>query len=206
MTAPLNPSLTRPVRVPTPGIFAAIFKRALFLLPFALSAGLLWWSLSRLNPVLKRSSELTERTSKIVLQIEEMEQRRQTLLQNRLPERFDEFLNRNVKGQEGLAAWLDGLRLRAVGLGLELQPQFGESQSRQVGDENLTLLPVTLDLRPDPAVEGSDSAYRRILEFTHYLGTHVIRADIVELTVTGQDGQAAHAVINLNLWGLPPKS
>jgi hypothetical protein len=183
-----------------------VLPRLLFVLPFALSAALLWWSLDRIKPVIHESEELTRRTTKLTQQIEEMEARRATITRDRIEERYSAAMGRNFAGQDAVSAWLEELRDRAITLALDFNPRFGDAENQTIASENLTLIPVTLEVKPAAGIQSGRNAYQRIMEFSHFVANHPKRADLLKLNLTGQNGTAARAIFHLNLWGLAPKS
>lgn len=203
MTPPLN---TPPPRPKASDFKRKVLPRLMFVLPFALSATLLWWSLDRIKPVIRESEELTRRTTKLTQQIEEMELRRRGVVKERVEERYSQAMDRNFTGQDAVAAWLEELRDRAITLALDFNPRFGDAEGHSVAAENLTLIPVTIEVKPAAGIQSGRNAYQRIMEFSHFLANHPKRADLLKLNITGRNGTAARAVFNLNLWGIAPKA
>lgn len=203
---PLATATKRPQPGKPPSVFRAIAERILFVLPFAASAALLWWTLQRITPVTKQSQSLSQSTSTLAQQIDQMELRRAQAQKEKLADRYTGALNRYLSGEEALGAWLDELRAHAVTLALEVTPTFGEITTREIADESLSVLPVTLEIHPSASVQSDRSAYQRIIDLTLFVCTHAKRADIRQLSVSGQEGAAAHALVNLNLWGIKPKT
>lgn len=182
-----------------------VLPRLVFVLPFIVSSGLLWWSLDKIKPVIRESEELTTRTTKLTQQIEEMELRQKAKAKENVPSRYATVMDRHFAGQEAVAAWLDELRDKAITLALDFTPRFGDAEHQTVATESLTLIPVMLEVKPATGIKSSRNAYQRLLEFSHFLALHPKRADLLKLTVSGRDGTVAKAVFNLNLWGLAPK-
>lgn len=199
----MNPTPTRPG---SSAFHRNILPRLLFILPFTVSAGLLWWSLDKIKPVIRESQEVTARTTKLTQQIEEMELRQKSQSKDGVPERFAAAIDRHFAGQDAVAAWLEELRDKAITLALDFTPRFGDAESQSVAAENLTLIPVMIEVKPAAGIKSTRNAYQRLLEFSHYLAQHPKRADLQKLTVAGRDGVAARAVFNLNLWAIAPKS
>lgn len=199
-------ALRRPFQSGGSPLARAVFSRLLFVLPFAASAALLWWTLYRITPVTRQSQSLTQRTSTLSQQVEQMELRRSQAEQENLAARYQGTLGQYLDGQEALGAWLSELRAHGVALALEVNPKFGDIITREVADESLSILPVELEIIPAGGIESNRSAYQRIVQLVLFISTHAKRADVIQLNVAGQDGNAVGAVINLNLWGIQPKS
>jgi len=194
--------LTRP---PQTNFQRKVLPRLMFILPFACSTTLLWWSLDRIRPVIRESEELTRRTSKLTQQIEEMELRRKTLESDNIVGRYSAAMERHFATQEAIAGWLDELRDKAITLALDFSPRFGEAENQTVGAENLVLVPVTFEVKPALGIQSQRNAYQRLLEFTHFLASHPKRVDLLRLNLAGRNGTAAKATYNLQLWGIAPK-
>lgn len=182
-----------------------ILPRLVFLLPFACSVTLVWWSLNRIRPVIKESEELTGRTAKLTQQVEDMEMRRRAIEGDNVPSRYSSAMERHFASQDAIAGWLDELRDKAITLALDFTPRFGEAENQVVGVENLVMVPVTIEVKPAVGIQSQRNAFQRLLEFTHHLASHPKRVEISKLNLTGRDGMAARASYNLQLWGIAPK-
>jgi len=187
-------------------VVRAIFGRILFVLPFAASVGLLWWTLYRITPVTRQSQNLTQRTTTLSQQVEQMQLRQNQAEKDQLVSRYQGTLSQYLDGQEALTEWMNELRSRAVTLALEVNPKFGDIITREVADQSLSILPVELEIVPAQGIESDRTTYQRIIELLLYVSSHPKRADVVQLNVSGHDGAASGAVLNLNLWGIQPKS
>lgn len=194
-----------PARPPQTSFQRKVLPRLMFILPFACSATLLWWSLDRIRPVIRESEELTRRTSKLTQQIEEMELRRQAIESENVTGRYSAAMERHFATQEAIAGWLDELRDKAITLALDFNPRFGEAENQTVGAESLVMVPVTFEVKPALGIQSQRNAYQRLLEFTHFLSSHPKRVDIRKLNLAGRNGTAAKATYNLQLWGIAPK-
>jgi hypothetical protein len=203
----MNPPPARPLTRPGHSTFKRkILPRLVFVLPFVVSTGLLWWSLDKIQPVIRESEELTTRTTKLTQQIEEMEMRQKTLSKENVLERYSAVMDRHFAGQDAVVSWLEELRDKAITLALDFNPRFGDAENKSVATESLTLIPVTIEVKPAIGIQASRNAYHRLLEFNHFMANHPKRADLLKLTITGRNGAAAKAVFNLNLWGVAPKT
>jgi hypothetical protein len=180
--------------------------RLLYVLPFAAAAALLWWSVKRLRPVLKETAAVTERVNRVTKHVEEMEAAFARAEQAGVPQRFKEAIDSYVGGEDALRAWLGDLKDKATPLALEVTPQIGEPTIRDVGGQSVTLIPVQLDIRPSKDVASSRSPYQRVVEFCQFVAVHARRADLSEISVSGGDGNVAHAVLTLTLWARPPQT
>lgn len=183
-----------------------VLFRVLYVLPFAAAAGLFWWNLNRLRPLVKETTAVSARMSRIASQIDQMELVRQRMERDQVTERYQETLRRYIDSEDALKDWMAEVREKAVPLALLIKMELGEPEIRILGELTLNVIPVRIEIVPNEDVTSARSTYQRTLEFCQFVASHQRRADVSELSVGGGTGAVTQAVLSLHLWARPPAS
>jgi MFS superfamily sulfate permease-like transporter len=163
-----------------------------------------WWSITQvLLPVQRQCKESSAKVSRLATDVDELQRAcsRENLQQTRA--RVYTARARLFSDETSLANWLTELQAQASPLNLQAQASFGKTQPLTSDAKGLLLIPTTIELGVLPVgdarnVKGTVS--QRLANLMRQLESGGKRADLTELTVTGNGYAVEHSTLVVNLW------
>ena len=174
--------------------------RLLLILPTAAAVLLIWDAVVRLSRVERELALLTPQVAGLTRDIEQLEKRWPAAEIKDLESRRSETLGTLAPANDTVLLWLQQARARAALLGLDFTPHFGTPLVRPFGNDQIALVPATLEIRPAAGEDSNRSVYQRLLDFSLFLGTQTNRADLLELSVALDKTAMPTATLNYSLW------
>lgn len=195
----MSAAVETPAERPPNKLRAVLLRVGLFTVVGA-ALGACWWSISRLTPLQAQSRELSRNVGRLSTEIDQMQatatEVEQTLWTNRLISAQQKLF----ENEEAATEWVQTLQERLVPFALEADARFGNRMKRQAVDQELAVVPLTLEIRPAAGVPGAASAYQRVMDFCQILAGMRERTDMVELSVQTGTNTVSQATVVLLLW------
>jgi hypothetical protein len=183
-------------------VYQTLIGRLVMVLLLALSVGLLWGSVSRLQPVSQALQKQTSEIARLTDEVQQLEMGWNAREAEEAETRFQELQDQLFDSPEACAEWREQLMADEGPAALQVRASQGQTQpvSSPFPDKDVAALPVTIEIRPLADADAALSSYRRMLNFTDRLMAHNKRMDLTELTVQGLSNSVNHAKIELQLW------
>jgi hypothetical protein len=178
----------------------------------ALMAGLVWlvlWSyFGRFLPIHQQYVEKITSELELANEVQQLVLKWDALDAAQTDTRFKEAKGSLFGSAEECAVWLEDRSNESLALALKVTPKLGNADGATHTNLGLALFPATLQIQPTAAPGFSNGPYHRLLGFARAIEQSAKRADILELTVTGQSNSVEQASAVFQLWSEsspPPK-
>lgn len=162
---------------------------------------LMWWGVRRLGPESEAVREASSRVNQLGAQVDRM---RLELEQAGGPEgvlaEIEVTRSRLFRSRNEIEAWVRAVEAQSVPFLLDVGVTFGTPVARVITNETLTVLPVSLEVRPRPQFEAVRRPFERVLDLAAFLGTSGRRVDLVQLEARGNSNSVDQARLHLQLW------
>lgn len=198
--SPPNPTASRLRGATLRGALPRIY----IVLCLVLSASLLWWSVSRVGPVVRRQIEGVRETERLASQITQLEFRRRTLT-NQVPPRHDALLRQFFEDQGSLTQWLDeDLNKVAASQGFHLHWKPTDQPSLvRVASNSILVYRIHIDLSPDPARLQPTTAYHNLLQVLDRISRRDRWCIIENLEINAAEEGPLRGGIDIRVLGQP---
>lgn len=142
-----------------------VLTRLPIILCLATAIVLVWWSVSRLSPLLTRYNGVLREAERLTLQVTQLELRRKAALTNRVPNRHESLLRQFFEDQNSLTQWLDDeLSRESLTNGYNLQWKFSTPPGTvRVSSNSLPVYRIHIDLSPEPAKPQNQTSFQNLL-------------------------------------------
>ncbi len=183
-----------------------IIERAVVVIVLTASLSAIWWSVTRLIALQKRSSELSRQVEKLTSEIDIMRLEWSPTQTQDLARRFGDLHENLFETPSSVMEWTDLAVRDAIPLALDMKVSLGPTQISTNDAGIITRFPATFEIRPNPIALPTRSLYHRFLEWTRGIATEARRVDFVELTMTGISAGGGTMSATVELWGLDKSS
>ena len=213
---PQSPGAAAPGALPVPGTQrisapeprsakSVWLLRSALLMAVVGSALLVYWAYAkRLQPVTKEQREKTAQMTRIA---DDIEQLRFKWGPQQVEETKAEYAAAKAvlfSGEEDIETWKTRVRSEASMRVLELVENVGEPAPFPGLTNEVSVVPMTLELEPTPILVTTNTPYSRVLAFADgVMARSDKRFELVSLRVEGNSNSVAKAVAVINLFTSP---
>src|SRR5262245_23537404 len=190
----------------SPRFFRALLGRLVLFVLFVSSLILVWWSVNRLPPVNKELQNISKEFTALASEVEQIDQKWSEANAEELASvQFEKAQEQLFVGADDFPDWHREVKRYSGPTALEANSQLGKAQPPPTLEKKVAIIPATIEIRPAASTKATNAPYKRLLDFVQGLATQKRRADLVELTVSGQSNSVTQARAVFHLWSLVEK-
>jgi hypothetical protein len=165
------------------------------------SCALVWWSISRrLMPATLQVREKSQAMALLANEVQQLEAGWNGVEAEQTDGKFKRARSRLFTSNESLLTWQRQTERQADALALQPSAQPGQPRAHPAAKLDLSLLPLTVDIRPREIPRSTNTAYRRLLHFARALEAPDKRIDVTDLSVTASSNSMQQVTLVLNVW------
>jgi len=180
-----------------PEVYRALTVRLVMLIVFAGSVGLALWSLKQLPPAERKLEQQNKRIATLESEIQFLEMKPSPLEAEQVAAKYKQAQQLLFSGLDEARGW-EQFKRQPERLLLTADPEvrfLGKTQALSILSANLELQATN-----SPYSRYTNSTYKALLDFAQQLTSQSKRADLMELTVSGNSNSVSVAKIVLHLW------
>lgn len=167
------------------------------------SLALAWFSVIRvLLPQQSRNREMRLKVSQLSAEVEALQRNCSAAETTRIHTRSQQARARLFADQDAVEHWLANLKTASALLTLNAKAEFGAALPKTIGGRPMAILPATIAVNLKTVTDevASVPPYQRLLRFVQDLEARDKRADLTQLSVTGDTHSLINASVVFNLW------
>jgi hypothetical protein len=167
----------------------------------------LWSYFGRFLPAHRAFEEKTATQTRLANEVQQLILKWDELDVARTQNRFEQAQAALFDDPRACQLWLEDVRTNSRAMALSVSHRLGRSDPVTHSNLAVTLISAMVQIQPASSPGFSNGPYHRLLGFAKSIEDSSKRADVVELTVTGQSNSVDQASAMFQLWShaAPPK-